>query len=164
MPLSDLLNARRIWIDHTAEIAASSAAVMAALTDIDAWSSWTPGLVGVQRRPGPLAVGSTFTMLVKPAAFHPPLKIPCKVQRLTPTLIEWGGDVLGSVARHSFELTPLDSGGTRVRQLEYATGILALLARIAEPGIYKHNLRWQEALRDKLERTQRGATFSETHA
>ena len=164
MSILDALGARRTWIDHTSEIAANSGAVMAALTDIDAWASWTPGLAGVTRRPGPLAVGSSFTMLVKPAAFHPPLKVPCKVFTMTPTLIEWGGDLLGSVVRHSFELTPLDGGATRVRQLEYATGILALLARIAEPGIYKHNLRWQEALRDRLERTQRGATFSETHA
>ena len=164
MPITDLLGARRTWIDHTSEIAASSAAVMAALTDVDAWAQWTPGLVGVQRRPEPLAVGSRFTMLVKPAAFHPALKVPCKVYTLTPTFIEWGGDLLGAVARHSFELTPLDGGATRVRQLEYATGILALLARIAEPGIYKHNLRWQEALKEKLERTRREATFSETHA
>jgi hypothetical protein len=143
---------RRTWIDHTNEIAASSEVVMAALSDIDAWASWTPGLTGVKRRPGPLAAGQSFTMLIKPASFHPPLHVKCKLLKLTPTYIEWGGDLLGSVVRHSFELTPLPDGRTRVRQYEYATGVFALIGRIAEPGIHKHDLRWQNALREKLER------------
>jgi hypothetical protein len=37
-----------------------------------------------------------------------------------------------------------------VRQLEYATNLLAVLALIAEPGIRKHDLRWQNALRDRF--------------
>lgn len=142
---------RRTWIDHTIDIEASSESIMAALTDIDAWARWTPGLTEVKRRPGPLALGQKFTMLIKPASFHPPLHVACKLLQLTPTYIEWGGDLLGSVVRHSFEVTSLGAGRTRVRQYEYATGLLALLARVAEPGIHKHNLRWQNALRDKVE-------------
>jgi hypothetical protein len=148
---------RRTWIDHTTDIEASAESVMAALSDIDGWARWTPGLTEVRRRPGPLAPGQKFTMLIKPASFHPPLHVRCKLYQLTPTYIEWGGDLLGSVVRHSFELTPLEGGRTRVRQHEYATGIMALLARVAEPGIHKHDLRWQNALRDKLE-NRKGAS------
>lgn len=138
---------RRTWIDHTSEIEAPTAAVMALLTDIDQWSSWTPGLTEVRRASrAPLRVGDRFTMLIKPAAFHPPLPVPCKLYRLEPDCIEWGGDVLASTVRHRFELTALSPTRTRVHQLEYATNVLALLARIAEPGIYKHDLRWQNAL------------------
>jgi uncharacterized protein YndB with AHSA1/START domain len=141
----------RIWIDHTSEVAAPLAKVMALLSDLDQWASWTPGLSEVRRdKSKPVSVGTRFTMRIKPAAFHPPLPVPCKLLRLEPTLIEWGGDALGSEVRHRFELKELSATRTRVRQLEYATKVMALLGRIAEPGILRHDLRWQKALGTRL--------------
>jgi uncharacterized protein YndB with AHSA1/START domain len=137
----------RIWIDHTSEVDAPLATVMAVLADLDQWATWTPGLSEVQRKKHePVCVGTRFTMRVKPAPFHPPVPVPCKLLRLEPALIEWGADALGSVVRHRFELTELSPTRTRVHQFEYATKVMALLGRIAEPGIHKHDLRWQEAL------------------
>lgn len=149
--MAEISGYHRIWIDHTLEVDAPVEAVMALLTDLDNWPSWTPGLTAVTRKSGePVHVGSRFTMHVKPAPFHPPLPVACKMLRMEPTLIEWGGDMLRSIVRHRFELSALGPIKTRVRQFEYATNVVALLGRIAEPGIYKHDLRWQEALRDRL--------------
>jgi uncharacterized protein YndB with AHSA1/START domain len=145
--MAEIRGYHRIWIDHTTEVDAPLAKVMALLSDLDQWASWTPGLSEVQRRQHePVRVGTRFTLRIKPAPFHPPLPVPCKLYRLEPNLIEWGGDALGSVVRHRFELSELSPVRTRVRQLEYATNVMAVLARIAEPGILKHDLRWQEAL------------------
>jgi uncharacterized protein YndB with AHSA1/START domain len=138
---------RRTWIDHSSDIPASVRDVYELLADIDRWPSWVPGVAAVHRKErGRIAVGDRFTMLVKPAAWHPPLPIPCRVLRVEPTHIEWGGGLPGSEVRHSFALTELAPKKTRVRQIEYATNVLAVLARVAEPGIYKHNLRMQNAL------------------
>lgn len=139
---------RRTWIDHTLDVEGSLADVAALLNDIDGWPRWTPGLTEIRRskRNGPPRPGSKFTMMIKPASFHPPLPIPCELYKLEPNYIEWGGGIAGSKVRHSFELTALGPKLTRVRQLEFATNLLALLSRIAEPGIYKHDLRWQKAL------------------
>ncbi|HEX5658625.1 MAG TPA: SRPBCC family protein [Polyangiales bacterium] len=138
---------RRTWIDHTSDVPASIADVAALLHDIDGWPSWTPGLTEIRRnKKKPPAPGSKFTMMVKPASFHPPLPVPCMLTKLEPNYIEWGGGALGSIIRHSFELTQVSPDLTRVRQLEFATNVLAVATLIAEPGIYKHDLRWQNAL------------------
>lgn len=138
---------RRTWIDHSSDIPASLRDIHELLADIDRWPSWVPGLTAIHRTErGRPAVGDRFTMLLKPAKWHPPLPIPCRLLRLEPTLIEWGGGLPGSEVRHSFALTELGPKKTRVRQIEYATNLFAVLARIAEPGIYKHDLRMQNAL------------------
>lgn len=143
---------RRTWIDHTLEVEGSAKDVHTLLADVDGWPRWTPGLTAVRRKSkGPLAPGQRFTMLIKPASFHPPLPVPCEVFEVSPTRIVWGGGIPGSVVRHSFELTEVGPKRTRVRQLEYATNILAVLTLIAEPGIYKHDLRMQNALRDQFQ-------------
>ena len=142
---------RRTWIDHTNEIEGSAADVYALLADIDGWPSWTPGLTAIRRRAsGKPQVGQRFTMMIKPASFHPPLPIPCVLYELGPQRIVWGGGGLGSVVRHSFEIEPLGPSRCRVRQFEYATNVLAVLAIVAQPGIYKHDLRMQNALRDRF--------------
>jgi uncharacterized protein YndB with AHSA1/START domain len=142
---------RRTWIDHTVDVEASSEAVFRLMSDIDGWPSWVPGMTELRRVDRePPRVGTRFTMMIKPARFHPPLPIPCVLKKLEPGGLEWGADLLGSRARHRFEFEALSPARTRVHQVEYATDALALLARIAEPGIYKHNLRWQNALRDRL--------------
>jgi uncharacterized protein YndB with AHSA1/START domain len=142
---------RRTWIDHALEIEASAQQVYELLVDVDAWPSWTPGLTAIRRTSqGALREGERFTMLIKPAKFHPPLPLPCKALEISPGRIAWGGGVLGSVVRHVFTIEALSPTRTRLHQLEYATNALALLARVAEPGIYKHDLRWQNAMRDRL--------------
>lgn len=149
--MPDIRGYHRIWIDHTSEIDAPLAKVMTLLADIDQWAAWTPGLTEVVRDKGQsVRAGIRFTMRIKPAPFHPPLPVPCKLYRLEPSLIEWGGDALASTVRHRFELSELSPTRTRVHQVEYATNIMALLARIAEPGIYKHDKRWQDALATRL--------------
>jgi hypothetical protein len=142
---------RRTWIDHTSEVEAPLGAVMALLSDLDQWPAWTPGLSAIERDTSqPVRVGTRFTMRVKPAPFHPPLPLRCKVYRLEPSLIEWGGDALASSVRHRFALSELSATRTRVHQVEYATNVLAVIARIAEPGILKYDLRWQNALGTRL--------------
>lgn len=142
---------RRTWIDHTSDVHASARDVYELLADVDGWPRWVPGVTAVQRPGrGKMAVGDRFTFMLKPASFHPPLPIPCRLLKLEPTLIEWGGGIPGSVARHSFALNELGPKRTRVRQIVYATNLLALVARIAEPGIYKHDLRMQNALGEYL--------------
>jgi hypothetical protein len=145
---------RRTWIDHTNDVPASLADVSKLLSDIDGWPSWTPGLTEVRRskRNGGPKPGNKFTMLIKPASFHPPLPIPCVLFKLDPNYLEWGGGIGSSKVRHSFELTELGPKRTRVRQVEFATNVLAVIARIAEPGIYKHDLRWQNALQAYFEK------------
>ncbi|MDB4986733.1 MAG: hypothetical protein JWN04_1911 [Myxococcaceae bacterium] len=142
---------RRTWIDHTVDVEASTGDVYDLLTDIDGWPSWTPGLTRIKRNgKGPWKVGQKFTMYIKPASFHPPLPVPCETFELSPGRIVWGGGIPGSVIRHSFEIGALGESRSRVRQLEFATNLLAVLALVAEPGIHKHDLRMQNALRDRF--------------
>jgi hypothetical protein len=141
---------RRTWIDHSTDIEASASEVFALLADIDGWPSWTPGLTRIKRGRGKWAPGQRFTMYIKPASFHPPLPVPCETFEISPTRIVWGGGIPGSLIRHSFDISPLGDKRCRVRQVEYATNLLALLTLIAEPGIYKHDLRMQNALRDRF--------------
>ena len=138
---------RRTWIDHSSDIPASMRDVYELLVDLDRWPSWVPGITAIHRKGrGKPAVGDRFTIMLKPAKWHPPLPIPCRMFRLEPSHLEWGGGLPGSEVRHSFALTELGPKKTRVRQIEYATNLLAVLARVAEPGIYKHDLRMQNAL------------------
>jgi len=142
---------RRTWIDHTVEVEAGIGDVHALLTDIDGWPAWTPGLTRISRKAqGPWKAGQKFTMHIKPASFHPPLPVPCETFEVSAKRLVWGGGIPGSQIRHSFDLSELGPKRTRVHQLEYATNLLAIVTRIAEPGIYKHDLRWQNALRDKF--------------
>lgn len=138
---------KRTWIDHTLDVEASIADVSALLRDIDNWPTWTPGLTELRRskKKAP-APGAKFTMMIKPASFHPPLPVPCEIYKFDPHLMIWGGGIPGSKVRHSFELSELGPKRTRVRQLEYATNVIALITLIAEPGIHKHDLRWSKAL------------------
>jgi hypothetical protein len=142
---------RRTWIDHTLEVEGSAEEVGALLADVDGWPSWCPGLSAIKRKgTGKLKPGDRFTMMIKPASFHPPLPVPCELYEIGPSRIVWGGGLPGSLVRHSFEVESLSPKRSRVRQLEYATNLLAVLALIAEPGIRKHDLRWQNALRDRF--------------
>jgi NAD(P)-dependent dehydrogenase (short-subunit alcohol dehydrogenase family) len=137
---------RRVWIDHTSEFRAPPPEVELLLSDIDGWPAWTPGLLAVRRkRNGPIRVGSSFTLVVKLKG-APPALLPCKVLRLEPGLVEWGGTIGGAEIRHRFEVTALEGERCRVRQLEYATGWLGQLARPFEAAAAAHDRAWSDAL------------------
>ena len=53
---------------------------------------------------------------------------------------------LGSSVRHSMELTALDEGRCQLRHLEYATGLLAILALPAERAAHRHDKLWSDAI------------------
>ena len=142
---------RRTWIDHTLDVEGSAEDVGSLLADVDGWPSWCPGLTAIKRKgTGKLSPGDRFTMMIKPASFHPPVPIPCELYEIGPTRIVWGGGLAGAVIRHSFDVESLGPKRSRVRQYEFATSLLAVLGLIAEPGIRKHDLRWQNALRDRF--------------
>lgn len=137
---------RRTWIDHTSELAASAETVFALLRDIDGWPSWTPGLVAIRRKDqGPIKVGTSFTMVLK-AGSAPKTPLPCKVLKLAPLYIEWGGGFPGSMIQHRFEITPSSGLRCKVRHVEYATGLLALLTLPIERLAYRHDLAWSRAI------------------
>ena len=141
---------RRTWIDHTVDVAASPADVYALLADIDGWPNWTPGLARVKRNgTGAWQAGQKFKMYVKSGSL-PPVVVPCETYEVSPQRIVWGGGLAGSVIRHSFEIAPLGANASRVRQLEFATNLLAVLTFVVEPLIYQHDLHMQNALRDKF--------------
>jgi hypothetical protein len=141
---------RRVWIDHTSELATSAESVHALLLDIDNWPQWTPGLNAIRRnKQQAFAPGCKFAMIVQPKG-APPTYVPCVVTSVTPGLIEWGGGIGRSVVRHRFEIEALGPSRCRVRQLEFATGILAVLARPIERFVYAHDLAWSKALEQRF--------------
>jgi hypothetical protein len=136
----------RTWIDDSFEVEAGADTLYALLSDIDGWPSWTPGLTAIKRKPGAaLTPGGGFTMVLAPG-----LRLPCKLYTREPGRIEWGGDLLGSVIRHRFELTALSPTRTRVKHVEYATNLLAVLTLPAEKGIYAHDKRWSKAIQKRF--------------
>lgn len=137
---------QRVWFDHTSELAADVGTVEALLTDVDGWPRWTPGLMSIRRSDrAPLTVGSGFMMMLKPAG-APPAALPCKVTRLEPGVIEWGGGFAGGQIRHRFEYEAIDAQHCRVRHLEYATGWLERVARPIEGIASRHDRLWSDAL------------------
>lgn len=151
----------RVWIDHTSELNADVDEVEALLRDIDRWPSWTPGLLAVRRRDhGPIRHKSRFTMVLKPKGALP-AAIPCKVLRLEPGILEWGGGIAGSMIRHSFQYEAIEGGGTRVRHLEYATGLLDHLTRPVEHIAARHDRAWSEALEARFGTRSRHSAFPE---
>ncbi|MFM2416236.1 MAG: Polyketide cyclase / dehydrase and lipid transport [Pseudomonadota bacterium] len=135
----------RIWFDETREVDTSASELFALLGDLDAWPSWTPGLKAIKRKPGPIVPGTHFTMVLAPA-----IALPCKLYVSEPGRVEWGGDFLGSVIRHRFELTALSPTRTRLRHVEYATNLLAFFTLAVERVIHAHDLRWTRAIEKRF--------------
>lgn len=136
----------RLWIDEMIEVDADPMAIHALMIDVDRWPTWVPGLRAL-RRVGtkPLRVDSRFGMLLS----MPPLPtfwVPCQLYVNRPDFIEWGGRGPWSAIRHRFELTPLPSGKTRIRHVEYATNLLALILIPFEGIFRRHDERWTKAL------------------
>lgn len=136
---------RRLWIDHVSELGASAETVATLLRDIDGWPAWTPGLKAIRRKAGPLRVGTSFLMVLQMAG-TPTAYLPCKVVRLEPNFIEWGGGFLGGYIRHSFALEAIAAGRCRLRHVEYATGWLGFLTRPIEGIAHRHDKAWSLAI------------------
>lgn len=146
MNANDSTRSRLVWTDETSDLTADLSQVAERIADLDAWPAWVPGLASIRRvGKGRVRVGSWFTMALRLPG-KPKVVLPCKVMQWEPSRFEWGGGFAGSEIRHSFELTSLAAGGTRVRQLEYATGALRLAVRPFEKVAARHNRGFQQAL------------------
>lgn len=134
---------RRNWIDETVTVGTNGEELRKLLWDIDAWPTWTIGLEAIKRsdRGAPFVVGTRFTMVLKPG-----ISLPCELFVQQPRRLEWGGGFAGSVVRHSFELTPVDTHSCQLRHLEYATGALAALAWPIERRIHAYDHRWTSTI------------------
>jgi hypothetical protein len=147
--LADLT--RRTWIDHTCDVHTSAETLYALLSDVDGWPSWTPGLRAIKRREqGFVGPGARFVMHLAHPKFGE-VKLPTVMYENQPLRMEWGGGGFGSVIRHSMELTPIDADHTRLRHVEYATGLLALVTLPFEKFAYDHDFRWSETIRTRFE-------------
>lgn len=137
---------RDTWIDLETEVATDAATLYALLADIDGWPAWTPGLRAIRRRgQGPFVPGTRFVMVLA-APVIGGLPLPCELYENTPQRLEWGGGIPGSVIRHSLEITPAGPGRARLRHVEYATGLLALLTRPVARHTRAYDLRWSDAI------------------
>ncbi len=141
---------RRDWIDLTLDVDASPQTLFALLSDLDTWQAWTPGLVAIWRdRSRAVAVGSRFVMVLAFPVLRR-LVLPCQVYVWQPDCLEWGGGPSWSGVRHRLELAPLPDGRTRLRHVEFATGMLAPLLWPFEGFAYRHDRSWSEAIRARF--------------
>lgn len=133
---------KRTWIDETVTVNTGAETLHSLLADIDAWPAWTKGLKAIKRRDRSLVqVGTGFTMVLEPG-----IPLGCKMFVFTPTRLEWGGGIGSSIVRHSFEITPVDATHCQLRHVEYATGLLAVLALPIEKGIRGYDHRWTKTI------------------
>ncbi len=115
------------------EIAAAPEEVWSALTGIDRWPEWQPG-VSAARLEGGLAAGSVFRWKAKG------LGIVSTIRELDPgKRISWTGISLGMRAVHAWTLEAA-GGGTRVTTRESMSGWLAFIMRVVSPGFLKKSV------------------------
>jgi hypothetical protein len=139
-PVTEIAGLKSHWIDEQFDVGASLGEVFALLSDLRHYPSWAPGIAGfVRRGQAPLRVGDHFLFMPRVAPFPFPLAMPCKLHRMDEVCIEWGLGWLGSEVRHRFELTPTSARSTRVRHVEYASNLLAIVAAPAAPIAKRFN-------------------------
>lgn len=147
---------RDTWIDRTSEIPTDIDTLYALLSDLDRWPEWTPGLRAIlRRRKGAMTPGDAFLMVLEAKGIGG-LPLPCTVYRNERNHLEWGGGALGSVIRHSLELTAIDDRTTRLRHVEYATGLLVVLTRPVARLARGHDMRWSDAIEARFRRPSGG--------
>jgi hypothetical protein len=135
----------RTWIDESFELEGSRDAVFEALSALDRWPpTWVPELTTIWRRK-PAGVGTTFLMVLRFRVLAR-VVLPCTISRWDQDVLEWGGGLAWSGVRHRFELHALTPTRTRVRHLEYATGLLGLCFRPFERFAHGFDHGWSEAL------------------
>ena len=142
-------------IETHVDLPAAPAAVWEQLVDVESMGRWNPFITSLS---GVLAVGERLHVRVapvggRPMTFKPRVSVVEPNQRL-----EWLGTMgIPGIfdGRHSFTLTPIGNGGTRLVQAEDFSGALVpfagrLLGK-TEAGFQAMNA----ALLDRLEKNQR---------
>jgi hypothetical protein len=104
-----------------------------------------PELTALWRGKKPAAVGQTFFMVLKFPILTRVI-LPCTISRWDHDALEWGGGLAWSGVRHRFELNALGQNRTRVRHVEYATGLLGLLLRPFEGFAFGFDHGWSDAI------------------
>jgi hypothetical protein len=144
-------------IETQVDLPAMPSAVWEQLVDTEAMGSWNPFITYLS---GVLAVGERLKVRIAPVGGRPMTFTP-RVTVVEPgQRLEWLG-TLGIPGlfdgRHSFTLTPVGHGHTRLVQAENFTGALVPLARSVlaktEAGFEAMNA----ALRARLEKDQNGS-------
>lgn len=138
------------WIDHTSVIQTDIDTLYALLSDIDQWPAWTPGLRSIKRFKRGFAAPGSFFLMTLDAPIIKRLILPTVVYRNDRDRIEWGGGALGSTIRHFMELTALDRKTTRLRHVEYSTGLLCIGAFPAAGFARMHDLRWSRTIEERF--------------
>ncbi|MEF8976561.1 MAG: SRPBCC domain-containing protein [Halapricum sp.] len=141
-------------IETTIDIDASPAAVWAVLTDFAAYPEWNPF---VQRIDGSPTDGNRLSVRIQPPegrgmTFKPRITAVDPERRL-----EWLGRlfVRGLFdGRHTFELSPLPSGGTQFTQRETFSGLLVGML-LDEADIREGFDAMNVALKDRIEGSER---------
>ena len=128
---------------HEILVAAPPERVCAALTDIDRWPDWQPG-VSRARLEGPLAPGSTFRWRANGVGIRSTLR-----EVRPPDRISWEGKAPGTRAAHAWTLEG-EGSRTRVHTEESLEGWLPRLLRRPMQKNLENSLR--EAL-ETLKRT-----------
>jgi len=115
------------FIDYTTEIEASVDEVFSFFKEIESWPTWTAAIKRAYRKPGGAwGVGTKV-------GFVPdfmPLPVEAKVLGYEEgRLVEWGIRSAAATIIHRFEFQPVADDRCRVRHLEYAEGLFAILVR-----------------------------------
>jgi len=139
---------RDVWIDYTSEVNAGIDSVYELLSDISGWPSWAPGLMAIRQPKAGFASPGSFSLMTLEAPILGRIYLPNVVYQNHRTKIEWGGGFLDSVIRHSFELEAVGENITRVRHLEYSTGLLCLIAKPAANFANRHDMRWSRKIEE----------------
>ncbi len=132
------------------EIAAALEKVWTALSEIDRWPEWQPGVTAAMLE-GALAAGSVFRWKAKG------LGIVSTIRELVPgKRIAWTGISLGMRAVHAWTLEATAAGaGTRVTTRESMSGWLASAMRIVSPGFLEKSVAASlAALKARSERSE----------
>lgn len=142
-------------VDTDITIAAPPEVVWRILTDFAGYARWNPFIVEAA---GEAREGARFTALFRPAGARG-VRLRPRVLRAEPYReLRWRGSVLVPGlydGEHAFTLTALPGGGTRVRQQERFTGLLAPLMRSKLDATRRSFAALDAALRDRAEAVAR---------
>jgi len=125
--------------------------VWAALTSFDAYPEWNPF---IRQASGRLQVGETLTLRMFPAQGRPMTFRPKVLVAEPQRELRWiGRFVLPGVfdGEHSYRLTPIEGGGTRLVQAERFSGVLVPFVGGIVDRTVNDFRRLNEALKQRVE-------------
>jgi hypothetical protein len=139
----------------TTDISAAPADVWAVLTDLASFPAWNPFITSAD---GALALGARLALRIQPPGGRAMTFRPTVTVLEDGCRLEWLGR-LGIPGifdgRHSFELTALPDGGTRLVQSETFTGVLVPFMRSVLDSTGAGFAMMNEALRERAEAAAR---------